>query len=86
MPYLKKKDKERLDSVPVPQNGGELNYLITKIIQDYVGKVTLDGNKLNYQAINDVIGALECAKLEYYRRKAIPYENLKLSINGDVYE
>lgn len=90
MPYLTKKEKEKLDRVRVPQNGGELNYLITKLIRDYIGKVgfndKLEPNKLNYQAINDVLGALEGAKLEYYRRIGVPYENMKLSINGDVYD
>lgn len=90
MPYLTKEDKERLNAVPVPQTGGELNYLITKLIRDYIGKIgfndKLEPNKLNYQAVNDVLGALEGAKLEYYRRIGVPYENTKLSTNGDVYD
>jgi len=45
----------------------------------------LNKNQLNYQTINDIIGALEGAKLEFYRRIAIPYENAKLTENGDVY-
>lgn len=85
MPYLTKEDKERLNAVPVPQNGGELNYLVTRIIKNYIGKIEL-GSRLNYQAINDVLGALEGAKLEYYRRIGVPYENTKLSLNGDVYD
>lgn len=84
MPYLTKEDKERLGMLPFPQNGGELNYMITKIIKDYMGKLSLEP-KLNYQAINDVVGALECAKMEYYRRKAVPYEAKKIDENGDVY-
>jgi hypothetical protein len=34
---------------------------------------------------NDVIGALECCKLELYRRMVAPYENTKIKENGDVY-
>lgn len=40
---------------------------------------------LSYADINEAIGALECAKLELYRRIAVPYENRKLAENGDVY-
>ena len=32
-----------------------------------------------------VIGALECAKLELYRRIAAPYEDTKIQENGEVY-
>jgi len=40
---------------------------------------------LSYRTINDILGALEGAKLEFYRRVAVPYENSKLSENGDIY-
>jgi hypothetical protein len=33
----------------------------------------------------DVVGALECAKLELYRRLAAPYEDQKIKLNGDAY-
>lgn len=33
-----------------------------------------------------MVGALECAKLELYRRIAIPYEEQKIQENGDVYD
>ena len=35
--------------------------------------------------LNAIIGALECAKLELYRRVAAPYEDDKIIENGDVY-
>jgi hypothetical protein len=40
---------------------------------------------LSYHNINDILGALEGAKLEFYRRVAVPYENGKIQENGDVY-
>ena len=40
---------------------------------------------LTYQTMNDIIGALEGAKLEFYRRVVVPYENDKIEQNGDVY-
>jgi hypothetical protein len=63
-----------------PKNPGELNYLFTVIAQAYFYNTTK-----NYQAINDIIGALEGAKLELYRRLAAPYEDRKIKENGDVY-
>ena len=35
--------------------------------------------------IGDVVNAMECAKLEFYRRVAAPYEDTKIKENGDVY-
>jgi len=59
---------------------GELNYAITTLIKNYQ-----EYKGLRYQTINDIVGALEGAKCEYYRRVAIPYENEKIKSNGDVY-
>ena len=58
---------------------GELNYQISSLINIY-----LKGG-LSYADINEVIGVLECAKLELYRRVAAPYEDKKCLENGDVY-
>ena len=57
---------------------GNLNYTITKLL-------TLIYTSPRYAEINDAIGVLECCKLEYYRRVAADYENLKAFQNGDVY-
>ena len=61
-------------------NSGELNYVFTYAICEYI--------RLHpgYQGINDVLGALEGAKLEFYRRVVVPYETQKIEENGDVYE
>ena len=59
---------------------GDLNYLISAIIDQ-----TLSRQGVRYQNLNAIIGALECAKLELYRRVAAPYEDVKISENGDVY-
>lgn len=59
---------------------GQLNYLFTIAITSYISN-----NKLSYQTINDVVGALEGSKLEFYRRVAVPYEEKKIDENGDVY-
>lgn len=80
MPYIKMEQRQLIDEHNlIPRNAGELNYTITKLIRDYY---TIGGN---YQAINDVVGALEGAKLEFYRRVATSYEDAKIQDNGDVY-
>lgn len=81
MPYIKNRwtrwDLE--DSNSHPKNVGELNYILTLIVREY-------NNSLGgYQAVNDILGALEGAKLEFYRRVAAPYEDEKIKENGDVY-
>lgn len=48
-------------------------------------KSFLTDKEKKYQDHNDVMGALEGAKQEYYRRIVAPYENEKIKENGDVY-
>ena len=83
MPYIKQSDREYMQesgSEFTPAVPGGLNYQITCVIRTYI-----QANGLSYQRINDVLGALEGAKLEFYRRVAVPYEELKMQENGDVY-
>lgn len=65
---------------------GHLNYvitsLITRVYTDYLKKE--GGLNLNYSDHNEIIGLLECAKMEFYRRKTAPYEDKKIKENGDV--
>jgi hypothetical protein len=82
MPYVKQEEREYL-GWPLEQsseNGGQLNFQITQLILDYYNR-----NGQRYQQINDVLGALEGAKLEFYRRVAAPYEDKKIKENGDVF-
>jgi hypothetical protein len=87
MPYIKELDKQEIEKFANLstigcrcKNAGELNYTITRIIQGYFSQ-----NGGRYQQINDVVGALEGAKLEFYRRLVADYENQKIVENGDVY-
>ena len=81
MPYINKEARAAIDLAgKTPANAGELNYKITKMLTAY-----MSAHGKSYQIMNDIMGALEGAKLEMYRRVAAPYENVKLSENGDVY-
>ncbi len=78
MPYIK--DEDKAGAITTPSTAGELNFAITNLIQTYLSHSTL-----NYQAINDIVGALEGAKAEFQRRVVAPYEDIKIRENGDCY-
>ena len=80
MPYIPEDDRQTVETFRYAQSAGELNYLITTTINQYI-----KDNRLSYRTINDILGALEGAKLEFYRRVAAPYEDTKIEENGDVY-
>jgi hypothetical protein len=83
MPYIKQDDRRVIDivlDVPVMSNAGELNYVLTKVVKDY-----LEQFGISYQTMNDIVGALDGAKVEFQRRIVAPYEDKKIKQNGDVY-
>lgn len=81
MPYIKQEDRVALYFEPsdTPQTPGELNFVITSIAHRYIQE-----HGQTYGVFNSVIGALECAKMELYRRRVAPYEDKKIEENGDV--
>ena len=82
MPYLQ--DPTHRDRLilgeDLPQNGGDLNFMICDLVESFLYR-----KGLTYANINECAGAIECAKLEIYRRIAAPYENGKATQNGDVF-
>lgn len=83
MPYIDPERRGDIQLAPADSpclTPGELNYVVSDIVDDYLRE-----NGVSYNTINEVIGVLECAKLELYRRIAAPYEDRKLKENGDVY-
>jgi hypothetical protein len=83
MPYIKIEDREKLQEIDsiFPDTVGELNYCITKLCLNYLNKLAMT----KYETLNGIIGALECAKQEFYRKIISEYENLKCQQNGEVY-
>jgi hypothetical protein len=65
-----------LKSLPAEEVDGELNYVVTKILKEVY--------PLKYYHLNKAIGVLECIKLEFYRRVAALYEDVKIKESGDV--
>lgn len=87
MPYIKHEKRVEFlnsgyDALPFKiKCGGDLNFIISDLCNEY-----LRVNGVSYKNLNELIGAIECAKLELYRRMAAPYEDLKIKENGDVYD
>jgi hypothetical protein len=81
MPYITPERREAILAGAKPQDSGELNFAITTLVDRYLE----DKGGIRYAHLNEVIGALDCAKLELYRRVAAPYEDEKIAENGDVY-
>ena len=79
MPYIKPERREPLIQSRDAKTPGELNFLLTREIKAY-----LERQGLAYQTINDVLGALEGAKQEFYRRVIAPYEDEKIRHQGDI--
>lgn len=79
MPYITKQARRELCE-RAPQTVGELNYLLTISIKQYL---KLKG--LSYATCNDIVGALDSCKVEFQRRVVAPYEDTKIAENGDVY-
>lgn len=86
MPYVAEESRDEITpllptvSAVGAMSVGELNYFITSVLDRYITH-----NHLTYSTINELVGVLECVKLELYRRVAAPYEEHKQSRHGDVY-
>ena len=78
MPYVSQEVRKELDKGSSPQTAGELTYLIYKLMISF-----LRGRKA-YDHYNTVVGSVECAKMEFYRKEVAPYEDTKIKENGDV--
>ena len=62
---------------------GDLNYAISELL---VKALDLESDP-RYNRINRAVGVLECVKLEFYRRLAVPYENSAMDKEdaGDIH-
>ncbi len=78
MPYIKPDERNEF-ARETPVTIGQLNYAITMLCQDFIG------SRPSYSEYNEIVGVLECAKQEFYRRAMVPYEDEKIKENGDVY-
>lgn len=87
MPYIPEQQREDIhfdmqeQGVDwTPENAGELNFVVSTFIANYIKT-----KGLKYATVNEMVGALECAKMELNRVIIGPYEDLKIAENGPVY-
>jgi hypothetical protein len=87
MPYIKQADRPEVDaliepilkhfqSLPMEEQDGALNYSVTKIIKNLYPK--------KYFHMNRALGVLSAIAHELYRHVIGPYEDEKITENGDV--
>ena len=82
MPYIKQEDRKKFDVKKLAkeiESCGELNYVLTMICKEYLGK-----RVYSYKDLNEIMGAIECCKLEFYRKVISSYEEVKIDENGDL--
>ena len=87
MPYITPQDRVQIDeriSHVTPQDGGELQYMIATLIQNYYDNACR-GSHPRYADMEMMMGALNGASLEHYRCVVAPYEDHKMEQNGGVY-
>lgn len=72
MPYVPNSERQKSNDGVLP-NAGVLNYTVHQLIDEYFKQ-----NGRNYQTINDVIGVMDCVKMELYRRMVSEYEEIKI--------
>lgn len=82
MPYVKPGRRELLNPLIQELSSsissvGDLNYVITMLC--------LSEAPDSYDDYNALVGVLESAKLEFYRRAVSAYEDTKVGENGDCY-
>ena len=86
MPYIKQVQRKELSEDLLSltkklKQRGEYNYVITSLLHDYVKK-----NGLKYDTLNDAQGIIECVAKEFYRTVVSPYEDIKVTENGNISE
>ncbi len=93
MPYIPREDRpaydglidqlaETLAAQAPAQRKGHANYVITQVLRKAWGVDVPDGE--SYANYADVIGTLECAKQELYRRWVGAYEDKAIARHGDL--
>jgi Domain of unknown function (DUF6899) len=79
---LVKTIRRQIEAQDLTARPGLMNYALTVLIRD-VYEIDLDLPP-RYHEWNEIVGFMECAKLELYRKGVAPYEDDKEMQNGPV--
>jgi hypothetical protein len=93
MPYIAAADRPAYDALidrlaaelrrqDHAKRKGHANYVITRLLRGAFGVDSPEGE--SYSSYADLIGTLEAAKLETYRRWVAAYEDRAIARHGDV--
>ena len=93
MPYIPQPDRTAYDPLITglvealarqrpERRKGHANYVVTQVLRKAWGVDAAAGE--SYSNYADVIGTLECAKQELYRRWVAAYEDGAIATNGDL--
>lgn len=93
MPYISQKERARFDgaidellnelnNASEEELPGEFNYIVSQIIWQLCGHRGY--GRRRYNRMNAILGVIEAAKLEFYRRIVEPYEDEKIEQKGDL--
>lgn len=80
MPYIDQETRDDLETGLPIENVGNLTYLLTKTLHRY----WIHSPK-RYQNIAEILGALECAKADFWENVASVYEKKKREENGGIW-
>ena len=88
MPYISHERREHFEElgVPVPDNGGELQYLIAVMIDQMLHELYFTTEGVRYADLEKIMGALAGAQQEFYRKVVAEYEDKAIKRNGAVYQ
>ena len=85
MPYIK--NEKRLDRQAAIEGLAQwlilpwdLNHAVCALVNE-----VLKRRGVSYKLLGQIMGDLDCAQREIYRRVAAPYEDWKMFANGDVF-
>jgi hypothetical protein len=84
VPYIKPEERAKIQVAAealaaLCDSPGQLNYGITVALHAVLMRLGK-----GYSNAASLVAALECAKMEFYRRVMAPYEDMKTRQNGDV--
>ena len=88
MPYIQQNLRNEIDAdievlavklaaLPVEKQDGALNYTVTKLLKKLYPEDS-------YFTLNRSMGTLASIQAEWYRRWISPYEDRKITENGDI--
>lgn len=90
MPYIKREERksyqQHIEAIAelIPRERlarpGHMNYVVSLLIDRVYGQ------NMRYADHNEVLGFLSGVQQEFYRRKTAPYEDEKISTEGDLSE